>query len=118
MKDILLDGSGDLLFENGDLVLVEDELELKQAIYICLATNKGEWFLDLEAGLSFKSLTGKPTDEQIRAAVIEALSQEPRVTLIQAVQVEQDRKNRRLSISFKVQTTEGVVEDEVIINGA
>lgn len=118
MKDILLDDSGDLLFQNSDFALIEDEMELKQSISINLATNKGEWFLDLEAGLSFKSITGKPTDEQIRAAVIEALAQEPRVKLIQGVQVEQDRKSRTVAISFKAQTTEGVVEDEVIINGA
>ncbi|OES45222.1 hypothetical protein [Domibacillus iocasae] len=118
MKDILLDDSSDLLFEKGDFVLGEDEQELKQSLYINLATNKGEWFLDVEAGLSFKSITGKPTDAQIRAAVIEALAQEPRVTLIQGVQIEQDRKNRKVMILFKVQTTEGVVEDEVMINGA
>lgn len=117
MKTIKLDSTGDLAFEKGDFLMLDEAEEIRQSLYITLATNKREWFLDPEEGLDFQAITGKPTDGQIRAAVIAAISQEERVELIEDLVINKDRKTRKVSVVFRVRVRSGTtIESEVLLS--
>ncbi|QAS52800.1 DUF2634 domain-containing protein [Halobacillus litoralis] len=117
MKTFALNQSGDLLLENGDMVEIDGAEEIKQSLSLILSTNKGEWFLDPEMGLDFNALLDKPSDTRIRAAVIEAISQESRVQTIDHIAINQDRQKRVVYIHFKVTTsTNEQIESEVSVN--
>ncbi|WP_406944478.1 DUF2634 domain-containing protein [Halobacillus sp. SY10] len=117
MKTFALDSKGDLLIREGEFVVIEEAEDIKQSLSLILSTNKGEWFLDREMGLEFSALLDKPTDARIRAAVIEAISQEPRVQSIDHIEINQDRQKRVVYIHFKVTTsTNEQVESEVSVN--
>lgn len=117
MKTLKLDASGDIAFEKGDFLMVDEIEEVRQSLYIILSTNKREWFFNPAFGLDFRSVTGKSTDSQIRAAVIEAISQEERVELIEDLTITKDRQSRRLSVFFRVRIRSGeTIESEVLLS--
>lgn len=117
MKTLKLDASGDIAFEKGDFLMVDEAEEIRQALHLSLSTNKREWFLDPAFGLDFKAVTGKSTDSQIRAALIEAISQEERVELIEDLIIKKDRQSRRLSVFFRVRIRSGkTIESEVMLS--
>ncbi|MFC2948526.1 GPW/gp25 family protein [Virgibacillus sediminis] len=117
MKTIKLDDNRDLAFEKGDFVMIDEEEEVLQSIYILLETNKKEWFFDPDMGLRRRSVTGKPTDGEVRAAVTETISQEERVD-IEEIKINQDRKARRLTVFFRarIRRSGSVVQGEVEMN--
>lgn len=117
MKQLALTPEGDLSIFQDDLVVIENVLDIKQSLQILFATNLNEWFLNREFGTDFSLLTGKPTDEHIRAEVVRVISEEPRVRMIEDVSITQDRKSRILQVHFVVTTTDGeTVEMEVPID--
>ena len=52
MKDIEIKNN-DLLFENGDLVLVSGEERIVQQVKVGLKILKGDWFLDYRKGIDY-----------------------------------------------------------------
>ncbi|WP_088005597.1 DUF2634 domain-containing protein [Indiicoccus explosivorum] len=117
MKTLKLDETGDLALDKADLVFVDEVEEVRQSLYLAMATNKREWFLHPDFGLDFKAIIGKPTDSQIRAAIIATISQEERVELIEDLQIKQDRQARKLSVFFRVRIRGGeTIEGEVSLN--
>ncbi|KRI55732.1 DUF2634 domain-containing protein, partial [Acinetobacter baumannii] len=71
---------GDLVIENGNLIMVEGDEELAQSVAATLQTRKGEFFLEPEHGMSFRNMLGKVADQdETRDDIIEAISQESRV---------------------------------------
>lgn len=64
MSDIQLDSSGDILVDNGEVILMTDTLDIiKQRLQIRLQTFKGEWFLNPNVGLPyFQEILKKGTD--------------------------------------------------------
>ncbi len=66
-KDILLDAQGDLLFENGDLVIGES---LEQEVAMLLQVNKGEFKEDPIVGCDFiKMLKGNVSELELKKVV-------------------------------------------------
>jgi len=66
-KDILLDAQGDLLFENGDLVIGES---LEQEVAMLLQVNKGEFKEDFIVGCDFiKMLKGNVSELELKKVV-------------------------------------------------
>lgn len=117
MKTIKLDATGDIALEKGDFLMVDGVEEIRQALYLSLATNKREWFLNPEFGLDFRAVTGKVNDSQIRAAIIAAISQEERLELIEDLIINKDRQSRRLSVFFRVRIRSGeTIEGEVLLS--
>lgn len=108
---------GDIIFdEQGDLMLVNDDLEVIQSINRILTTNKGEWFLNVDFGLNYNEIQGKGKSiDNMKLAVTEAILQEERVESIVSLVVEL-LKNRGCRIFFKAKIKSGnLVEGEVII---
>ncbi|MDE3837943.1 hypothetical protein C0966_00780 [Bacillus methanolicus] len=99
---------GDLVVENGELVMIDGDEELAQSIRSILETRKGEFFLEPEHGLSYENLLGKNTNkEALRDDIIEAVSQEPRVESIPDIQIIDDRKARKRSVKLTIQKETG-----------
>lgn len=99
----------DLVFDGqNNLAMVEKEDEEVQSIERILTTNINEWFLNIGHGLNYSETQGKGrTEETIRLAVIEAISQEERVVDIEYINISINRSTRTLNISFKCSTSTG-----------
>lgn len=116
MKSLLL-SNGDLVISQGDLQLVEGNDEIKQCVEVSLGTNRAEWFLNPEIGLSFEHVLGKATDDQISAEISLAISQEPRINTIEVLEIARDNKRRKLEVYFEGTTVDGdTIEGEVNVN--
>lgn len=112
---------GDIVIDNGDIVMVEDDEELAQSIQSILQTRKGEFFLEPDHGLSFDNLLGKQANQhEARDDIIEAVSQEPRVAAVTDVVISDDRKIRKRSVIVTIQKEDGtqVEVGDVNIGGA
>lgn len=107
--------TNDLVFDGqNNLVMVEGEDEIVQSIRLLLGTNTGEWFLNPQHGLVYEHLQVKVPDmERIRAEVMLALDQEPRISEVEDLQIDFDRQSRMLTICFRTTTQNGdVIEGE------
>jgi len=112
---------GDIVIENGNVVMVEDDEDLAQSVEMVLGTRKGEFFLDPDHGLSFDNLLGKQADEfEARDDIIEAISQEDRVSAVTDISFIDDRSARKRSVKVTVQKQDGTEIDigEVDVDGA
>jgi hypothetical protein len=120
MSDIKLDvNTGDLVFENGDLVLATGADAIAQHLKIRLRMFEGEWFLDPRQGLPyFRQILQKTPDvSSIGGIFRQAILETPGVESITRLDVELNRQTRALSINFtaKVDAGEELTFDEFII---
>ncbi len=99
---------GDLVIEENDFVMVSDDEELKQCCEIQLGTNKGEWFLDPDMGLTAMNFVGKTVSEDVMCAEIhEELFKEERIQTVENITFIRNTKKRVQDISFEATGTEG-----------
>jgi Protein of unknown function (DUF2634). len=117
MKDLKLH-DGDLVFEKGDLAMVEGEDELRQTVYIGMQTNQGEWFLNPEIGIRHATFVGKKTnDEEMRAEIIRGAMQDERIQSVEDIMIDRDTRSRKLKATFRAVATSGEsVDGEVTLN--
>ncbi len=106
MKTFLLDDEGDLEFDGqNNIKIVKDADEKQQSLKNRLGTGLGEWFLNGLMGLDMFAIFGKydsDSDNRTRAAVVETLEQESRITSINSIDISFDGANRNLIINFDV----------------
>lgn len=106
----------DLLFVNGDRVLVAD---LRQAIKVRLLWFFREWFLDTDRGVPyFQQFFVKPfLAGHAKSALRSAIAGTPGVIAVQSLELTLDRTTRELAVSWTVLGEEGPVEglDAVVI---
>lgn len=100
---------GDIQFdENGELIMVEGDEELIQCCTIALGTNTGEWFLNPEMGIDFKSFLGKNVNEEImRGELARGLLQEDRIESLDDATFEINRTARTMTVYFTATGTNG-----------
>lgn len=117
MKDLKLQ-DGDLVFEKGDLVMVEGADELRQTVYIGMQTNQGEWFLNPEVGIRHAAFVGKKSnDEEMRAEIIRGVQQDDRIQTVEDIEITHDMRNRKLIASFRGITAGGdSIDGEVTLH--
>src|SRR5690625_4585568 len=98
MQSLKLNRDGDLVMRNGDLQLVDNKVELAQTIRTLLQTNKNEWFLNPEMGFEHSVVLGvKAIDqEELNSALQDVASQINEIDRIENIQVDQDRKTRKV----------------------
>ncbi|UVI28160.1 DUF2634 domain-containing protein [Paenibacillus spongiae] len=118
MQSLLLI-DGDLVFEAGDLVMIEGPAEQAQCVRITLGTNKGEWFLDPDLGIDFKLFLGKNLNrEEMIEELREGLHQLDFISTVEDIEINQDHTTRRQLISFTATTINGeTLTEEVIVDG-
>lgn len=117
MKDLKLK-DGDLVFEKGDLVMVEGAEELRQTVYIGMQTNQGEWFLNPEVGIRHAAFVGKKTnDEEMRAEIIRGAMQDERIESVEDITIDRDTRARKALVTFRAVATSGEsIEGQVTLN--
>ncbi|MCE5168534.1 DUF2634 domain-containing protein [Paenibacillus profundus] len=116
--NLLLDSSGDFVFEGGELKMVSGQEEIAQAARVILGTNLNEWFLDPDAGTNYDVLLQKqPNEDAIREVVYTALEQVEQIRKVETLDIRFDRENRMLYISFTATAVDGEkVESEVSLD--
>ena len=103
---------GDLNLSDGDFTLVEDSIQVSQAIEIRLNALKGEWFLNRDFGVAYfddilgqKMVDKAAFDAVVKAAILEVDG----VNIVLAYESSFDRANRVFSVSFTADTIYGPV---------
>jgi len=116
VKDFKI-SNGDLVFEKGDLAMVEGADELRQTVYIGMQTNQGEWFLNPEVGIRQSAFVGKkPNDAEMRAEIIRGAMQDERIQSVEDIKIERDTRSRKLTATFRATAAGGEsIEGEVNI---
>src|SRR5574342_273472 len=108
-NDIVLDGQN-------NISLIYDDDEFVQSLREILSTNAGEWFLNDEHGLRrFDILGQKFVQNEAIDIVSEAIFQHEDVDRIETLDLDFDRKIRKLTVKFEVvkktgETVAGEVE--------
>lgn len=110
-RDIALDDDGDLSVSGGDLQLVSGADAIVQAVRIRLQFFRGEWFLDVDAGVPyFQDVLVKNPDPNVLQAVFRAaILETPGISELTALSIDFDRTNRRLSVSYRADTDVGEI---------
>lgn len=92
---------GDLVFENGDVVMVEGDEELAQSLQSVFQTRKGEWFLNENHGLDRSPFLVKNFDEALATdAIAEATTQEERIQRIENVSFKREGRSLTVDATF------------------
>lgn len=103
MKSFYLNNEGDLEFDQlNNIKMVDDTEEIKQRNYLSIATNRGEWFLNLNFGIPWVKLLGqKENRDDIRYELMKTLSKDPEIKSIDWIDFDYDYEKRKLKVSFK-----------------
>ncbi|EOV2989959.1 DUF2634 domain-containing protein [Enterococcus faecalis] len=101
MRDLKL-VNGDLSIRDYDILLVEDNLELTQSVFMILSIRLKEFKLDPSVGLESENMLGKNYNEDyLKQDITEAiLDQEPRINSIENIEIV--RNNRKLDIKISM----------------
>lgn len=101
-----MDSTGDFVFENNTMQMVEEDDELIQGVWMAIRTLLGEWFLNPLFGFDkFEALGEKFDEERIKDAVYAGIHTVPRVRTVENVELEfitdeNEGEKRSLKISF------------------
>lgn len=121
-RDLMLDDDNDIVIENGDLVFVRGVPAVAQACRIALSMFRGEWFLDLDAGIPyFQQILGAKRDAGIaiaNAEIRDALLSVDGVVEIIKLALAFDAATRSLNVTWQVRTAFGATPVDVINLGA
>lgn len=112
-KDLKIDTDGNLVIEDGDLVLIEDQEVVAQSLRILFQTVQGEWFLNTDAGIDYLGIVFRKGAQQseIEAHLRSKILGIPHVQEIEKFTAEVDKSSRSLTIEFSVTTD--ISEDPV-----
>ena len=76
MQNFMLDENGDVIIKGGEIQLVSGNELLLQKVKTVLGTNKKEWFLNPDEGITFSNILKKsPNMDIVRNEVLSALIQ-------------------------------------------
>ena len=118
-QDLLLDDANDLVIEDGDLVFVRGIDAVKQACRIAMQMFRGEWFLDLDAGLPYweQILGRKPAGgiEVAQLLIRNELRRVRGVVEVTRLDVSFTGATRRLSARWQVRTFFGETDVDTIV---
>ena len=103
---------GDTVIENGGTVYIEKKEAVRQRLMNKLRLDKGSWFLNKEIGFPwFEIYNNKSVAERlIRSNAEDILKADPEVTKLTSLEISFDRAERKIKISFEVNTIYGTVE--------
>lgn len=112
MIDLQITGiSNDLVIQDGDLVLIDGDEQIRQAILQNLQTFAGEWFLNTSIGIPyFQNIFVKnPNLDLIQLIFQNVIMGTPGVAQLNNFTFDYDNATRSLSISFIGVTSNGQV---------
>ncbi len=107
MRGFALDESGDIIIKNNKIQMVEGNDLLQQTVRSVLGTNKGEWFANVDEGITFSNILGKnKTEEMIKHEVQEGLKQVDDTFVITSFEHAQE-SGRMYSVKSTAQNSTG-----------
>lgn len=107
---------GDVIFEDGDFVALDEVEDIKQCLLAIFNTRKGEFFLDIDYGLDYTALEDKrSSDNDIKASLMDAIAQEERITSIESIEIERERKSRQVKIYIELKAHEQEIKMEEVL---
>jgi hypothetical protein len=103
--------TGELVIEGGDLVTASGVDAVRQDVEDAVNLVRGEWFVDASAGIPYFSdvLVKSPSLAAIGSAFRSAILAREGVNSITSFAMTLDRRRRRLSIVFSVDTVFGPI---------
>lgn len=112
MNDLKLNTSHDLVFEDGDVILLNSEsLVATQAIKINLLTLRGEWWLNLTLGVPYlQDILRKGASQPFVDAVFrQAIEDSYNISRVVEFQSQVDADRRYTITSMRALITDGVI---------
>lgn len=119
MRDIKLGLDGDWDVSSGDLGGVDGADAIIQSSSLHLQFFKGEWFLDLGAGVPwFQSVLGKIRDPNILKPIFRKALLEPLGTVsVESLDLQIERSSRTLRVAFQTLSNVGLLTPTVVSVG-
>ena len=111
--DLKIDlSTGDLVIENGDLVIIYDDEALIQQLWLRLSDVLGDWFRDTTYGTDwFGSILGKKSDITRRTELRRVILGTEGVSSLERLELEYANSSRTLTIDFTVIKDDGLPLD-------
>jgi hypothetical protein len=105
MRDIALNlKNWDLQIQNGDLLLIEDDLERLQYFKIRCQTFLGEWLTDKDFGIDWLGiLPRKPEAIHLASSEVLAVADEMFPGKVEMIRSDWSPSNRKLEVELKIQ---------------
>ncbi len=110
--NVLLSKDNDIVPVDGNLGLVSGIEELSQLAKQNLLSVKGDWFLNLDAGLPmYETILRKSTTmSEVEQIYLDAITQIPGVISIESFNLDFDEKTRTANITFRAITSDGMLD--------
>ena len=112
MYDLALNvDSWDLVFQNNDLILIDNAERIAQQIKITLQYWYQEWFLDTTKGVPYLEYicVKNPNVQHIRQLFRSAIMSVPGVNSVTDLTIDVNAKERILSVTFTANTSAGLL---------
>ncbi len=112
MTDIKIDSeTGDLAVEGNELVLIAGADEVEQRLRRRLAMFRGEWFLNTTRGVPYRTeiFVKGVSPERIAASIKREILTTSGVLALLEYDQAFDSAQRKLTVTFKVQATDGEI---------
>ena len=112
-----LDPWGDVVIQKNKIVMISDKELKAQTIRTVINTNKKEWFLNTDEGITFSNILVKNPDyDTIKAEIVGALQQVDEDLMLKSFDYTLN-KNRELDIRFEATDgTEDILYSTVDLN--
>jgi len=115
MKSLKLN-DGDLQFVNGRLKLISGEEQIIQVLENALSIRKGEWFYNVNSGLSHEEFYKKNPDfDNLKALLLETIFSIEEVDQVDNIEINFDNQSRTCTINFDATINENTQSLEVTI---
>lgn len=117
VRDLKLGLTGDIVLAAGDLVLVRGTDAVVQSVRSRLLLFKGEWFLDLDAGMPWyqEILIKNPDVSRLQSLFRDRIAGTKGVSAVNSLTLLFDRANRRLTVTYTAAADAGLIGDTVVI---
>ncbi len=112
--------TGDLVIQNGDLVLIDHAERVAQQILITLREWLGEWFLDTRDGVPYLEyiLVKNPNENHIRQILMEKISGVEGVSSVTSMALAMNNFSRTLAVEYAAETTYGLIKRKELLGYA
>jgi hypothetical protein len=109
--DLQIDNAGELVYANGDLVLLDGDDAIQQQLRIALRMFQGEWFLSPTEGVPYigQVLTKTPRMSAVTLVLRKAILAVPGIEEIKTFDVQFDATARQLFLTFDARLASGTV---------
>ncbi len=110
MTGFALDENNDILIKNNQIQMINGSELTKQTIQTVIGTNKGEWCLNEDEGITFGNILGKsiPDDEVIKTEIEQGLLQVDDFNIVE-FSVDFNSHTRKLNIAFQAENIDGTI---------